>query len=221
MKPADFNQYGTRRGNHEVMMRGTFANIRLKNQMVPGVEGGVTVHFPSRQRMSIYDAAMRYKNDKVPLVIFAGKEYGSGSSRDWAAKGPNLLGVRAVITQSFERIHRSNLIGMGVLPLCFEEGTSWQSLGLKGDEQVTIRGLHGEIKPRQRMMAEIVASDGGLKRIPLFAASIPSTSSTISSTAASCTMSCGSWWRPSAVDFDVPIVLAASSLRNFNIQKSH
>jgi aconitate hydratase len=167
VKPADFNQYGTRRGNHEVMMRGTFANIRLKNQMVPGVEGGVTIHYPSRQRLSIYDAAMRYKSDKVPLVIFAGKEYGSGSSRDWAAKGPNLLGVRAVITQSFERIHRSNLIGMGVLPLCFEEGTSWQSLGLKGDEQVTIRGLHGEIKPRQRMIAEIVAADGGLKRIPL------------------------------------------------------
>jgi aconitate hydratase len=167
VKQADFNQYGTRRGNHEVMMRGTFANIRLKNQMVPGVEGGVTVHYPSRQRMSIYDAAMRYKNDKIPLVIFAGKEYGSGSSRDWAAKGPNLLGVRAVITQSFERIHRSNLIGMGVLPLCFEEGTSWQTLGLKGDEQVTIRGLHGEIKPRQRMIAEVVASDGGLRRIPL------------------------------------------------------
>ena len=167
VKPADFNQYGTRRGNHEVMMRGTFANIRLKNQMVPGVEGGVTVHYPSRQRMSIYDAAMRYKQDKVPLVVFAGKEYGSGSSRDWAAKGPGLLGVRAVITQSFERIHRSNLIGMGVLPLCFEEGTSWQSLGLRGDEQVTIRGLHGEIKPRQRMIAEIVAADGGLKRVPL------------------------------------------------------
>jgi aconitate hydratase len=167
VKPTDFNQYGTRRGNHEVMMRGTFANIRLKNQMVPGVEGGVTIHYPSRERMSIFDAAMRYKKDKVPLVIFAGKEYGSGSSRDWAAKGPSLLGVRAVITQSFERIHRSNLIGMGVLPLCFEEGTSWQSLGLKGDEQVTIRGLHGEIKPRQRMFAEVIASDGGLKRIPL------------------------------------------------------
>jgi aconitate hydratase len=164
---ADFNSYGARRGNHEVMMRGTFANIRLKNQMVPGVEGGVTVHYPSRQRMSIYDAAMRYKNDKIPLVVFAGKEYGSGSSRDWAAKGPGLLGVRAVITQSFERIHRSNLIGMGVLPLCFEEGTSWQSLGLRGDEQVTIRGLHGEMKPRQRMIAEIVAADGGLKRVPL------------------------------------------------------
>jgi aconitate hydratase len=110
---------------------------------------------------------MKYKQDKVPLVIFAGKEYGSGSSRDWAAKGVNLQGVRAVVCQSFERIHRSNLIGMGVLPLCFEEGTSWQSLGMKGDEQVTIRGLHGEIKPRQKMMAEIVASDGGLKRVPL------------------------------------------------------
>jgi aconitate hydratase len=164
---ADFNQYGTRRGNHEVMMRGTFANIRLKNQMVPGVEGGVTVHYPSKQRMSIYDASMRYQKEKVPLVVFAGKEYGSGSSRDWAAKGANLLGIRAVVCQSFERIHRSNLIGMGVLPLCFEEGTSWQSLGLRGDEQVTIRGLHGEIKPRQRMMAEIVAADGGLKRVPL------------------------------------------------------
>ncbi len=167
VKPADFNQYGTRRGNHEVMMRGTFANIRLKNQMVPGVEGGVTVHYPSRERMTIYDAAMRYKKDRVPLVVFAGKEYGSGSSRDWAAKGANLLGIRAVICQSFERIHRSNLIGMGVIPLCFEEGTSWQSLALKGDEQVTIRGLHGEIKPRQRMVAEIVASDGGLRRVPL------------------------------------------------------
>jgi aconitate hydratase len=167
VKPIDFNQYGTRRGNHEVMMRGTFANIRLKNQMVPGVEGGVTVHHPSRQRMTIFDAAMRYKADGVALVVFAGKEYGSGSSRDWAAKGPNLQGVRAVITQSFERIHRSNLIGMGILPLCFEEGTSWQSLGLKGDEQVTIRGLHGELKPRQRLIAEIVASNGGLKRVPL------------------------------------------------------
>ena len=132
VKPADFNQYGTRRGNHEVMMRGTFANIRIKNQMVPGVEGGVTVHYPSKQRMPIYDAAMKYKADGVPLVVFAGKEYGSGSSRDWAAKGSVLLGIRAVIAQSFERIHRSNLVGMGVMPLVFEEGTSWQSLGLKG-----------------------------------------------------------------------------------------
>jgi aconitate hydratase len=167
VKPADFNQYGTRRGNHEVMMRGTFANIRLKNQMVPGVEGGVTIHYPSRERMAIYDAAMRYQAERVPLVVFAGKEYGSGSSRDWAAKGANLLGIRAVVCQSFERIHRSNLIGMGVLPLVFEEGTSWQTLGLKGSEQVTIRGLHGELKPRQRLIAEIVAADGGLKRIPL------------------------------------------------------
>jgi aconitate hydratase len=167
VKPADFNQYGTRRGNHEVMMRGTFANIRIKNQMVPGVEGGVTIHYPSKQRMSIYDAAMRYKGDRVPLVVFAGKEYGSGSSRDWAAKGSVLLGIRAVIAQSFERIHRSNLVGMGVMPLVFEEGTSWQSLGLKGDEQVTIRGLHGELKPHQRLIAEIVSGNGTLKRVPL------------------------------------------------------
>ncbi|HXX08947.1 MAG TPA: aconitate hydratase AcnA, partial [Pseudolabrys sp.] len=167
VKPADFNQYGTRRGNHEVMMRGTFANIRIKNQMVPGVEGGITIHYPSKQRMPIYDAAMRYKADKVPLVVFAGKEYGSGSSRDWAAKGSVLLGIRAVIAQSFERIHRSNLVGMGVMPLVFEEGTSWQSLGLKGDEQVTIRGLHGELKPHQRLIAEIVSGNGTLKRVPL------------------------------------------------------
>ena len=167
VKPADFNQYGTRRGNHEVMMRGTFANIRIKNQMVPGVEGGVTVHYPSKERMPIYDAAMKYKAEKVPLVIFAGKEYGSGSSRDWAAKGSVLLGVRAVVAESFERIHRSNLVGMGVMPLVFEEGTSWKSLGLKGDEQVTIRGLHGELKPRQRLIAEIVMGDGTLKRVPL------------------------------------------------------
>ncbi|HYC16979.1 MAG TPA: aconitate hydratase AcnA, partial [Pseudolabrys sp.] len=167
VKPADFNQYGTRRGNHEVMMRGTFANIRIKNQMVPGVEGGVTIHYPSKQRMPIYDAAMKYKADGVPLVVFAGKEYGSGSSRDWAAKGSVLLGIRAVIAQSFERIHRSNLVGMGVMPLVFEEGTSWQSLGLKGDEHVTIRGLHGELKPHQRLIAEVVSGNGTLKRVPL------------------------------------------------------
>ena len=167
VRPKDFNQYGTRRGNHQVMMRGTFANIRIKNQMVPGVEGGFTFHYPSKQRMTMYDAAMRYKNENVPLVVFAGKEYGTGSSRDWAAKGTILLGVRAVIAQSFERIHRSNLVGMGVVPLTFEEGTSWQTLGLKGDEQVTIRGLHGDLKPHQRLLAEIVASDGGLKRVPL------------------------------------------------------
>jgi len=167
VRPKDFNQYGTRRGNHQVMMRGTFANIRIKNQMVPGVEGGYTIHYPSKQRMTMYDAAMRYKRENVPLVVFAGKEYGTGSSRDWAAKGTVLLGVRAVVAQSFERIHRSNLVGMGVVPLIFEEGTSWQTLGLKGDEQVTIRGLHGDLKPHQRLLAEIIASNGGLKRVPL------------------------------------------------------
>jgi aconitate hydratase len=135
--------------------------------MVPGVEGGVTIHYPSGEQMPIYDAAMRYKTENVPLVIFAGKEYGTGSSRDWAAKGTVLLGVRAVVCQSFERIHRSNLIGMGVIPLVFEEGTSWQTLGLKGDEQVTIRGLHSDLKPRQRLTAEIIGADGSIKRVPL------------------------------------------------------
>jgi aconitate hydratase len=167
VKVLDFNQYGTRRGNHEVMMRGTFANIRIKNQMVPGVEGGFTVHYPSGDRLSIYDAAMRYRSERVPLVIFAGKEYGTGSSRDWAAKGTKLLGVRAVVAQSFERIHRSNLVGMGVVPLTFEEGTSWQTLGLKGNETVTIRGLTGELKPRQSLTAEIAFSDGNVKRVSL------------------------------------------------------
>jgi len=163
----DFNSYGARRGNHEVMVRGTFANVRLKNLLAPGTEGGVTRHLPDGETMAIYDAAMKYAAEKVPLVVLAGKEYGCGSSRDWAAKGTRLLGVRAVIAQSYERIHRSNLVGMGVIPLVFEEGTSWQTLGLKGDEQVTIRGLHGDLKPHQKLQAEIVASDGGLKRVPL------------------------------------------------------
>jgi aconitate hydratase len=172
VRPADFNQYGTRRGNHEVMMRGTFANIRIKNHMLKGAdgnipEGGLTKHWPDGEQMSIYDAAMKYQQEQVPLVVFAGAEYGNGSSRDWAAKGTRLLGVRAVITQSFERIHRSNLVGMGVLPLVFEDGASWQSIGLKGDEKVTIRGLQGDLKPRQKLTAEIVAGDGSLKRVPL------------------------------------------------------
>jgi aconitate hydratase len=166
VRPMDFNSYGARRGNHEVMMRGTFANIRIKNQMVPGIEGGVTVHHPSGERMPIYDAAMRYQQEGVPLVIFAGREYGTGSSRDWAAKGTRLLGVRAVIAQSFERIHRSNLVGMGVLPLVFEEGTSWQSLGLKGDETLSIRGI-ADLKPRQIATAEISFADGRKQQIPL------------------------------------------------------
>ncbi|HKE43616.1 MAG TPA: aconitate hydratase AcnA [Steroidobacteraceae bacterium] len=143
VKPVDFNSYGSRRGNHEVMMRGTFANIRLRNLLLPGVEGGVTVHMPSGEQMSIYDAAMRYKQSGTSLIIIAGKEYGTGSSRDWAAKGTMLLGVRAVIAESFERIHRSNLIGMGVLPLQFQPGETAQSLGLTGREVYTIDGLDG------------------------------------------------------------------------------
>ncbi|HEX4777094.1 MAG TPA: aconitase family protein, partial [Acidimicrobiia bacterium] len=140
---ADFNSYGSRRGNHEVMMRGTFANARLRNKMVPGVEGGVTRHLPDGEQTSIFDAAMRYRDDGVPLVVLAGKEYGSGSSRDWAAKGTALLGVRAVIAQSFERIHRSNLVDLGVLPLQFPEGESVESLGLTGEETFDISGLAG------------------------------------------------------------------------------
>ncbi|TIV25798.1 MAG: aconitate hydratase, partial [Mesorhizobium sp.] len=165
---ADFNQYGTRRGNHEVMMRGTFANIRIRNHMLGenGREGGYTIHYPSKEEMSIYDAAMEYKKDGVPLVIFAGVEYGNGSSRDWAAKGTNLLGVRAVIAQSFERIHRSNLVGMGVIPFVFEEGTSWASLNLKGDELVEIDGLDA-IKPRQKMVAKVTYGDGTVKNLPI------------------------------------------------------
>jgi aconitate hydratase len=143
VQPVDFNQYGARRGNHEVMMRGTFANIRLRNLLLPGTEGGVTLHVPSGEQMSIFDAATRYKAEGTPLVVLAGKEYGTGSSRDWAAKGTMLLGVRAVIAESFERIHRSNLIGMGVLPLQFKDGENAQSLGLTGRESFEIIGLNG------------------------------------------------------------------------------
>jgi aconitate hydratase len=167
VKPVDFNSYGSRRGNHEVMMRGTFANIRIKNQMVPGTEGGVTVHHPSKRKMAIYDAAMAYQKNNVPLVVFAGKEYGTGSSRDWAAKGTRLLGVRAVIAQSFERIHRSNLIGMGVLPLVFEDGQSWQQLGLTGDETVTIAGLDGKMKPGMKLKADVTFANGKHKSADL------------------------------------------------------
>ncbi len=143
VEPSEFNSYGARRGNHEVMMRGTFANVRLRNLLAPGTEGGVTRQLPGGEQASIYDAAMRYRAEGVPLVVLAGREYGSGSSRDWAAKGPALLGVRAVIAQSFERIHRSNLLGMGILPLQFTEGTSMASLGLTGEETFDIDGLDG------------------------------------------------------------------------------
>jgi aconitate hydratase len=160
VEKKDFNSYGSRRGNDRVMVRGTFANIRLKNTMVPGVEGGVTVHVPSGERTDIYDAAERYKAEKTPLVVLAGKEYGSGSSRDWAAKGTLLLGIRAVIAESFERIHRSNLVGMGVLPLQFKAGENAESLGLTGHEALTIRGLAGEIRPRQDLTVEVERKDG-------------------------------------------------------------
>jgi aconitate hydratase len=151
VQPKDFNSYGARRGNHEVMMRGTFANIRLRNLLAPGTEGGWTIHQPAGEKMSIYDAAMKYRDEQVPLIIFAGKEYGSGSSRDWAAKGTILLGVRAVLAESFERIHRSNLVGMGVLPLEFLPGETLASLGLTGLEIFAIEGLEGNFEPRKKM----------------------------------------------------------------------
>ncbi|THG81816.1 aconitate hydratase AcnA [Pseudomonas sp. A-1] len=163
--PADFNSYGARRGNHEVMMRGTFANIRIRNEMLGGEEGGNTLHQPSGDRLSIYDAAMRYQGEGVPLVVIAGKEYGTGSSRDWAAKGTRLLGIRAVIAESFERIHRTNLVGMGVLPLQFLPGQNRQSLALNGSERLAIRGLAGGLRPRQKLIVEIRRSDGTEERI--------------------------------------------------------
>ena len=156
---ADFNSYGSRRGNHEVMMRGTFANIRIKNQMLKDVEGGFTTHIPSGEQMPIYDAAMRYKEEGTPLIVVAGKEYGTGSSRDWAAKGTILLGVRAVIAESYERIHRSNLVGMGVLPLQFAEGVSRETLGLDGTETFTIQGI-ADIEPRQTVEVTLTRDDG-------------------------------------------------------------
>ncbi|HMD72395.1 MAG TPA: hypothetical protein VKG05_00900, partial [Steroidobacteraceae bacterium] len=158
VQAADFNSYGARRGNHEVMMRGTFANIRLRNLLLPGTEGGVTVHIPSGDQLSIFDASVRYKAAATPLVILAGKEYGTGSSRDWAAKGTMLLGVKAVIAESFERIHRSNLIGMGVLPLQYQDGEGAQSLGLTGRETFEIVGLERGAAKTVKVIAK--ADDG-------------------------------------------------------------
>lgn len=163
----EFNSYGSRRGNHEVMVRGTFANIRIKNEMVPGIEGGFTKHFPSGETLSIYDVAMRYKTEHVPLVVIAGAEYGTGSSRDWAAKGSKLLGVRAVIAESFERIHRSNLIGMGVLPLEFSEGVTRHTLKVNGSEVIDIIGLDNALKPRMNVTAMIHRSKGEMTEIKL------------------------------------------------------
>jgi aconitate hydratase len=165
VQPRDFNSYGARRGNHEVMMRGTFANIRLRNTMAPGTEGGWTVHLPDCKQTTIFDAAMQYQAEGVPLMILAGKEYGSGSSRDWAAKGPRLLGVAAVLAESFERIHRSNLVGMGVLPLQFKPGQTAETLGLKGFETYDIEGLAAGIKPGQTVTVRVRSEDGKQKTI--------------------------------------------------------
>src|SRR6185503_9560873 len=156
----DFNSYGSRRGNHEVMVRGTFANVRIKNLMVPGVEGGVTIYQPGAERMSIYDASIKYQEDGVPLVVIAGQEYGTGSSRDWAAKGTRLLGVKAVVAQSFERIHRSNLVGMGVLPCQFKEGTNAASLGLDGTETFDLLGLENGVRPLQDVTLVVNRANG-------------------------------------------------------------
>jgi aconitate hydratase len=165
---ADFNSYGSRRGNHQVMMRGTFANVRIKNLMVPGTEGGVTVHQPDGERMSIYDASMKYQEEGTPLVVLAGQEYGTGSSRDWAAKGTRLLGVKVVVAQSFERIHRSNLVGMGVLPCQFKEGTNAASLKLDGTETFDVTGLEGgEVQPRQDVTLTINRADGSIEHVPV------------------------------------------------------
>jgi aconitate hydratase len=165
--PADFNSYGARRGNDRVMVRGTFANIRIRNQVAPGTEGGWTRHFPSGEQLSIYDAAMRYQQEKVPLVVIAGSEYGTGSSRDWAAKGTFALGVRAVIAAGYERIHRSNLVGMGVLPLEFLPGDTWQSLGLTGEETIDILGLDDSLAPRAEVTVRVHRADGSTKEFPV------------------------------------------------------
>ncbi len=163
VQPKDFNSYGARRGNHEVMMRGTFANIRLKNFLVPGTEGSWTIHFPDKEKMTIYDASVKYQSDKVPLVVIAGKEYGSGSSRDWAAKGTLLLGIKAVIAESYERIHRSNLVGLGVLPLQFVDGQNAASIGLTGSEVFSITGIKQNLTPRKRLKVTALDEKGGTK----------------------------------------------------------
>jgi aconitate hydratase len=167
VQAIDFNSYGSRRGNDRVMTRGTFANVRIKNLMVPGVEGGVTVHYPSGEQMSIFDASARYQKEQTPLVVIAGHEYGTGSSRDWAAKGTRLLGVKMVVAASFERIHRSNLVGMGVLPLQFLDGVNAQTLNLDGSETYSILGLGGSIRPRQQVTLEITRKDGKIDEVPL------------------------------------------------------
>jgi aconitate hydratase len=167
VRPHDFNSYGSRRGNHEVMMRGTFANIRIRNEMAPGTEGGLTRHLPDGEVMPIYDAAMKYRDEGVPLVVVAGKEYGTGSSRDWAAKGTRLLGVHAVIAESFERIHRSNLVGMGVLPLQFKDGQTRATLKLNGEELFDIAGIAKGLKPRMDVTCKITRPGGKTETVTL------------------------------------------------------
>jgi aconitate hydratase len=169
VEPKDFNSYGARRGNHEVMMRGTFANTRIKNQMCPGVEGGVTAYLPGAEVMPIYDAAMKYQAAGVPLVVIAGKEYGSGSSRDWAAKGTMLLGVKAVIAESYERIHRSNLVNMGVLPLQFKTGENAAALGITGRELFAFVGTGASLKPRGEVIVNARREDGTVKSFAVIA----------------------------------------------------
>jgi aconitate hydratase len=199
VKPADFNSYGSRRGNHEVMVRGTFANVRLRNKLAPGTEGGVTRLLPEGEQMSIFDASVKYAERGVPLMILAGKEYGSGSSRDWAAKGPKLLGVRAVIAESFERIHRSNLVGMGILPLQFERAER----GIAGaDRRGDLRLFRADtallmsgFASGKTLTVKATAADGTVKQFTQRSASIRRRRSSTSSTAAFCSMCCGSWRR--------------------------
>ena len=164
MSPADFNRYGSRRGNDRVMTRGTFANIRLRNLLAPGTEGGVTTHLPTGKQMPIYDAAQAYKADGTPLIVLGGKEYGTGSSRDWAAKGTLLLGIKAVIVESFERIHRSNLVGMGVLPLQFKDGDTRESLGITGHETFDFVDLSDSLEPQQMMEVRVTDATSGQSR---------------------------------------------------------
>jgi aconitate hydratase len=167
VRPSEFNSYGSRRGNHEVMMRGTFGNIRIRNELAPGTEGGLTTHRPSGEVMPIYHAAMKYRDEGVPLIVVGGKEYGTGSSRDWAAKGTLLLGIKAVIVESFERIHRSNLVGMGVLPLEFKDGVTRKSLKLDGAETFDISGVAGGLRPRMDVACKITRADGSAEEIAL------------------------------------------------------
>jgi aconitate hydratase len=169
VEPRDFNSYGSRRGNDRVMVRGTLANIRIRNHLAAGTEGGVTRHLPNGEVMPIYDAAMKYRDEGVPLVVLAGTEYGTGSSRDWAAKGTYLLGVRAVIAASYERIHRSNLVGMGILPLQFPDGGTWQTLGLTGEEEYEIEDLGDGLQPQSMVLVRARSADG---RVTQFTAQV-------------------------------------------------